>query len=74
MFTRLPDGDMPTFVDVAIEFLLSVANVSWCWLFVLVCHFHILEGIKEREVRKKAVLASLNSNRETGRREINRRR
>jgi hypothetical protein len=32
MFCRLPDGDVSTFVDVAIEFLLSVSNVSWCWL------------------------------------------
>ena len=32
VFCCLADGDMSTFVDVAIEFLLSVANVSWCWL------------------------------------------
>lgn len=33
VFCRLADGDLPTFIDVAIEFLLSVANVSWCRLF-----------------------------------------
>ena len=33
MFCRLANGNMPTFIDVAIEFLLSIANVSWCWLF-----------------------------------------
>ena len=32
MFTRLADGNIPPFVDVSIEFLLSVTNVSWCWL------------------------------------------
>ena len=32
VFCRLAHGDLPTFIDVAIEFLLSIANVSWCWL------------------------------------------
>mmetsp|Transcript_18300 Transcript_18300/g.30003 ORF Transcript_18300/g.30003 Transcript_18300/m.30003 type:complete len:112 (+) Transcript_18300:814-1149(+) len=35
VFCRLANGNMPTFIDVAIEFLLSIANVSWCWHFLL---------------------------------------
>ena len=39
MFTRLANGDIPPFVDVSIEFLLSVTNVSWCWLFFFVIFY-----------------------------------
>ena len=33
MFCCLANGDLPTFVDVFIELLLSVADASRCWLF-----------------------------------------
>ena len=42
MFTRLADGDIPPFVDVSIEFLLSVTNVSWCWLFFCYMFFFVV--------------------------------
>ncbi len=34
VFCRLAHGDLSTFIDVAIEFLLSITNVSWCWLCI----------------------------------------
>lgn len=51
MFSCLSDGDVSTFGDVGVEFLVAVADGSWCWLLLcckllwreVSCHCFALE-------------------------------
>lgn len=55
VFCRLANGDLPTFIDVAIEFLLSIANVSWCWLYSIreKCWISCSCGVSRVGVKKR---------------------